>query len=696
MTVHDEGVWIWDAFHRETPNQLMLFRRTVELAAPAVDGALEVAARGSFRVWVNGTMVAHHDLHSAAPGAESLRVDLAPCLAGATTSRFEVVVGVYLLGIGTHHQPRALGGLFVTGSVREVSGTVHRLDSSTAWTTCVPSFWRQNTPQMVWSAGFTEWWDHTTLAGDSAGAVARGSWTAAVVYPDGTRPTPYRREVTETTVDLAPFRIEHGVVHAAAGPFDSRAAECVAVGAGRTAAPVGGAADADGRYDLFLLANQVVGFIEVDVGTDEPCVVDVIAGEALDEHGWPTATRQGIQAIDTITIPPGTTTHRFWHRRTFRALAIIMRTGATASLRRATVHTVTAARPPAEFHCGIDQYDRIFDISVATAAVGRQDLYEDCPLREAGHYVADARIQALFDLVSTGASSLARRSILQFASAQDPDGMIPALSPSGTHHRIPDFSLQWVSYVDDYVRFTGDNDLLRRVTPALVRSMEWADARWDTAVRHFAVDEPGWWPFIDWYGFDADALQAAVDAQYLVAVHAAAVLAERAGDPCRAARRRDRLTALLAGLPEPIASPHAATILLCGLPAELARPRVAPGALRGFVADTGYWNFWVCLAYLALDDPSAAWELLRDYWGGMLDAGAGTWWERYAPDREVTSSTDASLCHPWSAGPVVLLPMLLSGVNPFAREKSRMRFEPIDIGGSVTMRMHTPCAWIPD
>ena len=108
MTGHDEGAWIWDAFHRETPNQLMLFRREAELAAPAIDGALEIAARGSFRVWANGTMVAHHDLHSAAPGVESLRVDLAPGLAGATTSRLEVVVGVYLLGIGTHHQPRAL------------------------------------------------------------------------------------------------------------------------------------------------------------------------------------------------------------------------------------------------------------------------------------------------------------------------------------------------------------------------------------------------------------------------------------------------------------------------------------------------------------------------------------------------------------------------------------------------------------
>jgi hypothetical protein len=32
------SAWIWDAFHRETPNQLLLFRRVLRSASPIDSG----------------------------------------------------------------------------------------------------------------------------------------------------------------------------------------------------------------------------------------------------------------------------------------------------------------------------------------------------------------------------------------------------------------------------------------------------------------------------------------------------------------------------------------------------------------------------------------------------------------------------------------------------------------------------------
>jgi hypothetical protein len=650
------STWIWDAFHRETPNQLVLFRRVVTSARPIVGGTLEVAARGSFRVWVDGALVTHQDVQSATPGAESVRVDLTAVGGEHPSSMCTIVVGVYLLGVGTHHQPRSLGGLWVEGAVLDADGTEHRVDSGSSWSTLTPAGWRQNTRQMVWSTGFTEWSDRTLDPAELAAGRGDG-WGAAVEYEKHDRPRHYDRPVHETPMSLDPYRVE--------------------------------TERADARAALFKVPHQLVGFLTLEVDATEPTTFDVLWGEAVDEHGWPTATRQGISAVDTVVVGRGRTVHRFWHRRTFRALAVVSRGAAPVTV-AASFGVVTSARPDPVFHSGVDRYDRMHAVSVATVRVGRQDLYEDCPLREGGHYVADARVQAMFDLASTGVATTSRRSILQFAAAQDDDGMIPALTPSGTRHRIPDFALQWPAFVDDHVRFTGDGDILAEVYPAVVRVMDWADTQYDASSGHFALDRPGWWPFIDWYEFTPDALQAAVDAQHAVALRSAVSLAERFGDDDGATTFRARLDAVLATFDRPVEHPHAATILLCGLDPDDARPLVAPGTLDGFTPETGYFMFSVCRAHLVLGDPGAARDLVDTYWGSMLDAGAGTWWERWSPNREVVESTGSSLCHPWSAGPLVLLPMLALGVDPFVRDEADSRFARVDLGHPVTAELHTP------
>ncbi|MGV8847627.1 alpha-L-rhamnosidase-related protein [Tessaracoccus sp.] len=676
--------------HLETPNQLLLFRRTIHLSEPIKDAVMWVSAHGSFRVWANGHMLAHHDLQGATPGSQAIRIDLSPALQDATCE-MRIVIAVHLLAIGTHHQPRSLGGLFVAGCLLDGAGSSARLDSSPQWESCTPDFWKQNTSQMAWSTGYTEWWDHTSASGDVAGALRFGEWSSPVIATHEDPPTRHERDVHETAVNLMPFRTESGRVRTPTGAFASRAAECVASGSQRrNDATIEGEADQWWGYHLFILEHQSVGFLELTLDSDQACTVDVIAGERLDAHGWPTAMRQGIEAIDTLVVPAGATTHRFWHRRTFRAMALVVRHQARVSVRDAVLHTVTAERSTPSLETGDPLLDNMFATSVITAEIGRQDFYEDCPLREGGHYVADARVQALFDLLSTGSTSLARRSIKQFADTQDSDGMIPALSPSGTRHRIPDFALQWVCYLEDYVRLTEDVVLLGNLLPNVDACLDWAEDHWDPDAQHFALDQPGWWPFIDWYSFEPDALQSAVDAQYLVTLHAGGNLMERLGEHKRAERYHALALEQLGRLRTDWHHPHAVVTLLTGLPPSLALAHVDMTALDGFVADTGYWNFWLCLAHINAGHPEHAWQVMHEYWGSMLKAGARTWWERFAIDREVTESTEASLCHPWSAGPLLLLPMLLSGTNPLARDAQSSEFPPIRLDRPPFFRMRTP------
>jgi hypothetical protein len=72
-------------------------------------------------------------------------------------------------------------------------------------------------------------------------------------------------------------------------------------------------------------------------------------------------------------------------------------------------------------------------------------------------------------------------------------------------------------------------------------------------------------------------------------------------------------------------------------------------------ARTPYLNHYVIDAMLACGLRDEALELVRSYWGGMVAAGADTFWEAYAPDEPLLSPYGDhhvnSYCHAWSCTP---------------------------------------------
>jgi hypothetical protein len=62
---------------------------------------------------------------------------------------------------------------------------------------------------------------------------------------------------------------------------------------------------------------------------------------------------------------------------------------------------------------------------------------------------------------------------------------------------------------------------------------------------------------------------------------------------------------------------------------------------------------------------------MRQYWGGMLDEGATTFWEKYVPSEQGCQHLamygrpyGKSLCHAWGAAPLYLLGRYFLGVRP--------------------------------
>lgn len=86
---------------------------------------------------------------------------------------------------------------------------------------------------------------------------------------------------------------------------------------------------------------------------------------------------------------------------------------------------------------------------------------------------------------------------------------------------------------------------------------------------------------------------------------------------------------------------------------------------------TPYFKFFEQDALCKLGEQHRVYQVLLDYWGGMLDRGAVTFWEEFDPTQHgkemyamYGDSYGKSLCHAWGASPIYLLGRHFVGLRP--------------------------------
>jgi alpha-L-rhamnosidase len=86
---------------------------------------------------------------------------------------------------------------------------------------------------------------------------------------------------------------------------------------------------------------------------------------------------------------------------------------------------------------------------------------------------------------------------------------------------------------------------------------------------------------------------------------------------------------------------------------------------------TPYFKFFEQDALCKLGEQHRVYQVLLDYWGGMLDRGAVTFWEEFDPTQHgkemyamYGDPYGKSLCHAWGASPIYLLGRHFVGLRP--------------------------------
>ncbi|KAB5550752.1 bacterial alpha-L-rhamnosidase domain-containing protein [Coniochaeta sp. 2T2.1] len=346
------------------------------------------------------------------------------------------------------------------------------------------------------------------------------------------------------------------------------------------------------------------------------------------------------------------------------------------------VQAVSSAPDPAStflepLPCADTLLQQIDAVSVNTLRSCMQTVFEDGPRRDRRLWMGDLRLQALTNYCTFKNHDLVRRCLYMFAALPREDGSLPAcvfekpkLSPATDY--IVDYDILFGCAVHDYCKASGDLETGHELWPTVIGSTQSALAHVDDEFV-FSSARSSHWKFIDWsQELDRDAAMQGLIIFALKAVNDLASLLslpvpfeDKIAGMLDAASTRFYDTDLglfVSGPQRQISWASQAWMALAGA----VNPTRCRNALLKVMADpqavrplTPYLFHHVAEALSVVGCEAECVELLKNYWGGMIRAGADTFWECFDPEDSRSSPYgdchNNSYCHAWSCTPSYLL-----------------------------------------
>ena len=374
--------------------------------------------------------------------------------------------------------------------------------------------------------------------------------------------------------------------------------------------------------------------------------------------------------------------------RSFKYLILVFR-DFPESIKLSSVEGISTEYPTQtikQVDFGDKLLNEIYQVGLNTLKIDMQETYMDCPVRERSQYIGDARVEALVAFSVFGESQLTKKALTEFAWSQDEKGYLSANYPTGNRINIPTYALQLVNMLWEYYQNTGDKETLKNLYPTLLRLMDYFGKHENQT--GFLVSEKDWWIFIDHGEMVATqnyslVLQSSYYGALKDALQIAGVLNKKADQEkwnqkveILKKQINDYFWQSQKGLFDDCRSEngfcfHFSTqgnywVLYWEIADEEKKEILLKNLLTNKYqlppSKTPYFNGFIAEVLFRNNKKRQAIELIKNYWGEMLKAGATTWWESFDPE---TGSTRAnlgeSMAHAWGSLPTFLLDKHLKG-----------------------------------
>ncbi|KAH6670279.1 Six-hairpin glycosidase-like protein [Plectosphaerella plurivora] len=448
-----------------------------------------------------------------------------------------------------------------------------------------------------------------------------------------------------------------------------------------------------GRDDELVLdfGIHMVGFLSfrlscVDRVMDAPCRLRLTFGESpldvtMDMEGvetWISKAWLPDEVINVDMCPEDVTIRR---RHAFRFLRIQV-------IDTSSAFKVAFSNVSCECVSAVSQDHKLDDIvfddpllqhidrvCVMTLRDCIQSVFEDGPRRDRRMWIGDLRLQALANYATLRDLPLVRRCMLQFAAVAREDGSLPAcLYEKPDLHSgevyLADYDALFASIVYDYVVESGDLETGALLWPTVLSCLSRPMKSLNPKTFLFEPGRTTDVKFLDWektvdktagsHGVVAFSLKAAQKLADLLSVpfpHEEAI--KKMDESAKSFLEND---IFVSGSAKQISYASASWLVLAEVfPKDVARAALLstlkhPEAVKPL---TPYLWHYMCDALVSVGCHDECLEIIRTYWGGMVKAGADTFWECYDPENSRASPygdvRTNSFCHAWSCTPTLLL-----------------------------------------
>jgi hypothetical protein len=340
------------------------------------------------------------------------------------------------------------------------------------------------------------------------------------------------------------------------------------------------------------------------------------------------------------------------------------------------------------FHSSDDRLNRIWQTGAYTVHLNMQDYLWDGIKRDRLVWIGDMHPEVSTINAVFGFNDVVPRS-LDLTRDRTP--------PGEWMNGISSYSMWWVLIHEQHWLHHDDRAYLAQQAPYLRTLL----AKLAALVGPDGREQLDGWRFLDWPNSDNPAaVSAGLQALLVTTLDAGERLSRELGDRATADLCASAATRARKIVPDPNGSKSAAALqVLAGQrdARTTANEILKPGGSRGM---STFYGFYVLRALARAGEIDAALDLIRTYWGAMLDRGATTFWEDFNLDwLEGSSRIDElpalgekdlhgdygaysyqgfrhSLCHGWASGPTSWLSEYILGIQPLAPGFARVRIAP--------------------
>ncbi len=313
-----------------------------------------------------------------------------------------------------------------------------------------------------------------------------------------------------------------------------------------------------------------------------------------------------------------------------------------------------------------------------------QTVYEDGPKRDHRLWIGDLYLQMSADNYAFQNRELVKRSLYLLAGLSKETGFLnhtifetPVPHPQRVPFFLYEYALLYNAVLNDYLEQTGDEETALDLWNVAKRQVEMIPEMLDNN-KLFSSEKAGEkniWQFVDWN--EKLDKQAAEQGMYIYALDKTYTLAKKLGKENEVnyiprlikQMKKAALTLynvkqgyFLSGKDKQVSYASQVWMVL----SKVVDKKRGKEILRRMLKDEKalkpggpYLYHYVVQALIDCDLNQEAYDLVANFWGGMVNKGADTFWEVYVPEDDFVSPYNFapinSYCHAWSCTPIYFI-----------------------------------------